>query len=455
MNTINRIVRRMAMVFLPLCLAGMMLTSCEKTEVPVFKLVRQTLAEGEVVDSLLSTAMFTYSQPIQLVKPERITLEGATISPWVKGAQLHIEIEGLRGESQYTLCIGHGAIEDINGQKLPDLKMVFNTSGEREITVQLATQKALGTASMQALKVYKFLRDNYGIRTISATMANVSFNTNEAQWVYKHTGHWPAMNCIDFIHMGEPFANYTDMTQMQDWWDNNGIILACWHWRVPIAQGSEVREFYSKDNNFNPANAVIPGTWENDFIEADIENLAVLLKQFKDAGIPVIWRPFHEAAGGWFWWGNGSGATYVQLWQWMFNKLVKEHKLNNLIWVWTTENNDDTWYPGDDYVDIIGRDIYNQASTTMLASEFSSIQRRFPNKIVTLSECGSVATINNQWQAGARWSWFMPWYDAGRTRSVVSNEFNGTNHQHANIAWWNAAFSNRYVLTRDDLPDWK
>lgn len=455
MNTLYHKSHHVSLWLLTLLLLGFGFSACEKKELPDFHMVRQTLAEGEVVDSMISTIMFTYSQPILLLDSTRITLDGVSISPWVKGAQLHIEVSGLRGESQYTLCINKGAIADINGQQLPDMKLVFNTLGERELTLQLATQKALGTAALPALKVYKFLRENYGIKTLSATMANVSFNTNEAQWVYKHTGHWPAMNCVDFIHMGEPYANYSDMTQMIDWWDNNGIVLACWHWRVPVAQGSEAKDFYAKNNTFNPANAVIPGTWENQFIETDIENLVVILKQFQSAGIPVIWRPFHEAAGGWFWWGTGGGETYVKLWRWMFNKLVVEHRINNLIWVWTTETNDDSWYPGEDYVDIIGRDMYNQSSATAMASEFSSAQRRFPNKIITLSECGSVATVNNQWQAGARWSWFMPWYDAGRTRSVVSNEFNGTNHEHANITWWNAAFGNRYVLTRDDLPDWK
>lgn len=454
MNTIHRIYRHAVFMFLPLWMTVIGFSACTEAELPQFRLVRQTLAEGEVVDSMLSTIMFTYSQPIRLVDSTLIVLQGASLSPWTKGAQLHLEVEGLRGESQYTLSIAKGAIEDINGQQLPDLTIVFNTAGERELEAQLAAQKTVGTASLPALKVYKFLRENYGLRIISGSMANVSFNTNEAQWVHKHTGHWPAMNCVDFIHMGEEYANYSDMTQMQDWWDNNGIVLACWHWRVPVSEGNTARDFYAKNNSFNPANATIAGTWENTFLEADIVNLANALKQFKDAGIPVIWRPFHEAAGGWFWWGTGGGETYVKLWRWMFNKLVKEYKLNNLIWVWTTEGNDDDWFPGDDYVDIIGRDIYDELNADKLATEFATIQRRFPHRIIALTECGSVASINNQWQAGARWGWFMPWYDSGRTRSLISNEFNSTNHQHANITWWNAAFSNRYVLKRDDIPAW-
>lgn len=451
----KKIIQRICLATVAVMLAVMAVgfSSCNNEELPKFRLVRQSLAEGEVVDSLLSTITFVYSQPIELLDSTKIYITECELSSEVAGATLHMEVSGLKGEKQYTLHIGRGAIADIHGQMLDDLDIVFNTSGAREIVIQLATQKALGTASLPALKLYKFLRDNYGLRTISATMANVNFNTNEAQWVHQHTGKWPAMNCVDFIHMGETWANYSNMDVMQDWWDNNGIILGCWHWRVPVSEGNTARDFYTQNNKFNVANATVAGTWENDFLEADIQNLIAVLQQFKDRNIPVIWRPFHEAAGGWFWWGAGTGADYVKLWQWMFQKLVKEAKLNNLIWVWTTEMNDDSWYPGDDYVDIIGRDIYNTSSGDAIASQFAEIQRRFPDRVVTLSECGSVATIPNQWQAGARWSWFMPWYDAGRTVSVVSNEFNGTNHTHANIAWWNAAWGNRYVLSRDDMPD--
>ncbi len=440
---------------LALCSLFLILFSCKKEELPEFKLVRQTIAEGEVVDSLLSNITFVYSQPITLLDASKIRLTECSVESEVAGATLRMEISGLRGESQYTLTIGKGALEDRNGQQLEDFAVTFNTSGEREIIIQLATQKALGTASLPALKQYKFLRDNYGLKTLSATMSYVSFNTNEAQWVHKHTGKWPAMNCFDFIHLGENYANYYNLDDFQDWYDNNGMVLAMWHWRVPVSEGNSAKEFYKQNNNFNVANATVAGTWENDFLEQDILKLIEVLQQFKDRNIPIIWRPFHEAAGGWFWWGAGTGEDFVKLWRWMFQKLVVEAKLNNLIWVWTTERNDDSWYPGDDYVDIIGRDIYNENSGSQLTAQFAEIQRKYPNRIVALSECGSVATIPTQWMAGARWMYFMPWYDAGRTSSVVSNEFNSTNHQHADITWWNAAFGNRYVLTRDDLPSWK
>ena len=92
--------------------------------------------------------------------------------------------------------------------------------------------------------------------------------------------------------------------------------------------------------------------------------MAGYLKLLHDANIPVIWRPLHEAAGGWFWWGKNADS-FKKLWIQMFD-YFKAQGLNNLIWVWTSETGDADWYPGDAYVDIIGRDLYGTMLPTAL-----------------------------------------------------------------------------------------
>lgn len=173
--------------------------------------------------------------------------------------------------------------------------------------------------------------------------------------------------------------------------------------------------FYKADTEFDATNATVEGTWENKVFTEDLKNAAAYLKLLRDADIPVLWRPFHEAAGGWFWWGKDA-ASFKSLWIAMFN-YFKTEGLDNLIWVWTTEGNDSDWYPGDQYVDIVGRDIYNK-ETADCVSEYTSIAGNYGNKIVSLSECGTVGLISEQWASGARWSWFMPWYD-GTNEMVV------------------------------------
>ena len=199
--------------------------------------------------------------------------------------------------------------------------------------------------------------------------------------------------------------------------------------------------FYKADTEFDAANATVEGTWENKVFTEDLKNAAAYLKLLRDADIPVLWRPFHEAAGGWFWWGKDA-ASFKSLWIAMFN-YFKTEGLDNLIWVWTTEGDDADWYPGDQYVDIVGRDIYNK-ETADCVSEYTSIAENYGNKIVSLSECGTVGLISEQWASGARWSWFMPWYDG-------TNE-DGSPVVHADEAWWKDAMSQEFVVSREDLP---
>ena len=199
--------------------------------------------------------------------------------------------------------------------------------------------------------------------------------------------------------------------------------------------------FYKADTEFDAANATVEGTWENKVFTEDLKNAAAYLKLLRDADIPVLWRPFHEAAGGWFWWGKDA-ASFKSLWIAMFN-YFKTEGLDNLIWVWTTEGNDADWYPGDQYVDIVGRDIYNK-ETADCVSEYTSIAGNYGNKIVSLSECGTVGLISEQWASGARWSWFMPWYDG-------TNE-DGSPVVHADEAWWKDAMNQEFVVSRDELP---
>lgn len=115
--------------------------------------------------------------------------------------------------------------------------------------------------------------------------------------------------------------------------------------------------------------------------------------------------------------------------------------------MWTSQNNGDTdWYPGDAYVDIIGQDIYSKSADNN-AKDFAKLQKTYPNKMVTLSECGNVGKITDQWSKGARWAWFMPWYKYDA--STLDN------HDHADTSWWKDAMSHPNVITRDQMPSLK
>ena len=302
---------------------------------------------------------------------------------------------------------------------------------------------------------------------------DVNLADPSATEIFKATGKYPAMNCYDFIHIYVPkqgsngWINYNDITPVTNWADKGGLVSLMWHFNVPKtestvpgADGSGVT-CTPTETTFKAANALTAGTWENKWFYQEMDKVVEVLQKLQDAGVVAIWRPFHEAAGNaclksgaswgksWFWWGYDGAETYKKLWQTMFD-YFQSKGIHNLIWAWTTQNyngdantynNDADWYPGDNYVDIIGRDLYGYDATKQ-AQEFKEIQARYPGKLVALAECGTnidkntaTAGIDEAWNAGAKWSFFMPWYGG----NMPSN------------SWWKAALSSKNVITRDQV----
>ena len=170
--------------------------------------------------------------------------------------------------------------------------------------------------------------------------------------------------------------------------------------------------FYSKDNDFKIAEALQEGTWENAVVKADLAKLAGYLKLLQDENIPVLFRPLHEASGGWFWWGAGSAEDFKALWQFVFN-YMSEAGVHNLIWVWTSCLGDEDWYPGDNYVDIISYDWYPQNASVYHASgkdAWDILLSVSNKKMLALSECSAIPAPENCAHDGAMWLWAMPWY---------------------------------------------
>jgi mannan endo-1,4-beta-mannosidase len=320
-----------------------------------------------------------------------------------------------------------------------------NGTGPFNIASKLVTQNP----SDQAVKLYNYLKESFGTKVISGTMAAYSTNINEATWVHDQTGKWPAITCFDFIDHTYPNQNWikysAPFTLGQDWWNNNGIVALMWHWRDPLTKSGA---FYTDQTTFDVSKVTDTTSVEYKAIIVDMDVIAGYLKQFRDANIPVIWRPLHEASGAWFWWGAKGAASCKALWILMFNRFTKINGLNNLIWVWTTDIDETAldWYPGDEYVDIIGMDIYpgeNQHGSQYFS--FNKVKDIFGGrKLITLSECGSVPNPVLMKEYGDMWSYFMPW-NGDYTES----------DKHNGATWWKKFFNCNFVVTRDQMPSLK
>ena len=324
-------------------------------------------------------------------------------------------------------------------------------------------------ATPEVRQLYKTLLSLYGEKAVSGVVANIDWNYREAENVHEWTGKWPVINVFDFINIHASkdvnksgWLDYSDMTPVIKWHEAGGVVGCMWHWQVKANNGTDMTCSPGKnpgETSFDPSAFERPGSAEYKQMIHDIDQVAGYLKTMQKKGIPVIWRPFHEASGNtyefegggaWFWWGAKGAEVYKKLWRFLYDRLVNYHGLNNLLWVWNSQMDDNDWYPGDDVVDIVGRDNY-KALMYPLMKEFNQLEKEYPTKMITLAECGNGDEVNMSlwskiWKQGSRWSWFMPWYDSYYNSGADSE------HQFAGPAWWKDAFDSGVVIDRDE---WK
>ena len=398
--------------------------------------------------SLIATAFWVVSMTAQTITVNNADGSTKQISASAAGTMIYSQTDG-------TLTIG--------GQAYKVAGIDIDTEN-----TNIATAPVAGTTEA-AKRLYRYFRNNYGKKVISSVMADVAWNHSPADKIKKNiSGKWPAMNCYDFIHIQVPDGNgwidYSDITPVTEWVDAGGIVQLMWHFNVPKSEDTTVGTNGSGvtcspgETTYKASNALVSGTWENKYFYAQMDRVIAVILKLQEAGIAATWRPFHEAAGNatakqqanwtkaWFWWGYDGAETFKSLWIAMFD-YFKQKGVNNLIWIWTTQNyngnsasyNQDTdWYPGDAYCDMIARDLYGYTAAQN-AQEFSEIQATYPNKMVVLGECGwdsndktgkPQGDIVECWNAGAKWGHFMVWCDgsAGNKSGTMVSD-----------AWWTSA----------------
>jgi mannan endo-1,4-beta-mannosidase len=184
--------------------------------------------------------------------------------------------------------------------------------------------------------------------------------------LYNETGKYPALLGADLAY-GNWSAEGQNSTLI-DYWDNGGLIMLSWHAYNPwTGNGLEWTGGTANDTSMNGGDFSDLYTSGDayDMWHADMEKKADWLDELQDAGVVVLWRPFHEMNGGWFWWGQRDQTKFINNWIEMFDYFTYERELNNLLWVYAPNSDQDDiyttaeyYYPGAGYVDIVGLDYY-------------------------------------------------------------------------------------------------
>lgn len=187
------------------------------------------------------------------------------------------------------------------------------------------------------------------------------------------TGKYPALIGLEYGYTVGNDLNAINTFAIGQW-KRGGLVAISWHADNPFDDGKyNCRMNSIKYKNIIDLNALLsnaPNSAAKISYRQELTKVALALKQLQDNGVVVLWRPFHEMNGNWFWWGTDGGRratnteAYKNLWKDMYNTFVNEYGLKNLIWVYTPNKQNkytstlQATYPGAQYVDVVGIDMY-------------------------------------------------------------------------------------------------
>ena len=316
--------------------------------------------------------------------------------------------------------------------------------------------------------LYEWLLDNYGNNIISAQQASGTKQIEDILY-YMETGDLPAMKGFDFIFTTtstpDKRSEWTNMAI--DWHTKSGgIVNFCWHWNVPrdVNQDPEstAYAFYSEDIlNFSLKNAVTPGTKEYEVVVHDIDLIAIELQKLEAAGVPVLWRPLHEASGAWFWWGVADREIakeecYQKLWYMIYDRLENYHKLTNLIWVWNGQSKHAQVHPGT--YDISGVDVYpNTVDHSPQEPKYNNLLSiTEEGKMLALSEVGYIPDPDEVFaNETVNWLYFMPWNGDFVYKGTNVYGIPKLNTEKMSSEFLKKVYSHDKVITWSELPQWE
>ncbi|MDQ0231415.1 glycosyl hydrolase [Metabacillus malikii] len=313
-------------------------------------------------------------------------------------------------------------------------------------------KKLINSQATAATKgLFHYLVDNFGENIISGQQGNPNDNLADIKYIEKLTGKLPAILGLDLMDYSPSRVEYgasSDAIERAiDWHNHGGIIAFAWHWNAPKDLLNTTEHpwwsgFNTDATTFDIEYALKhPESEDYNLLLRDIDAIAEQLKKLQEANVPVLWRPLHEAEGGWFWWGAKGPEPVKELWKLMYDRMTNQHKLNNLIWVWNSIDED--WYPGNEYVDIVSFDSYPGAHQYIpQSSQYEALVNVSNNKkLVAMAENGPIPDPDVLADYRSKYIYFTTW-------NGLLAEQNSEEHL-------KKVYHHKNVITREQLPDFE
>lgn len=320
-------------------------------------------------------------------------------------------------------------------------------------------------ATIETVNLYNYLLNIYGKKSIIGHHPDAyGMHSRCFQAIRKDIGLMPALMELDLMNYSTSRIEFggeedTLVRYAQEFDELGGIIAISWHWNAPskYLPNTEDAPWWSGFYDYATdicLERIMYGQDEEGYnlLREDIDRIAIPLLELQELGIPVLWRPLHEANGGWFWWGAKGPVPYKELYRMLYDRLVNYHGINNLIWVWNAD--DPAWYPGDDCVDIGSIDFYAAPHeySPLIAGFLKSYEASGRDKMQAAAEVGVMIDPDLMERDNVWWLWVATWCGEYIVEDGMVIRFS---EKYTELEMARKIYNHERTITLDELQDWK
>jgi len=298
-----------------------------------------------------------------------------------------------------------------------------------------------------------------------ASAKTIEIARQTMQDINNQTGSWPAILGLDYhsefvLNSGEDLTSTNNY--LAEYWNNGGLPIVMVH---PI---NPWNNNFPWDANYRTRGGslrqiITPGNSAYNNWMTYLDRMAAGFQNLQSRGVVVLWMPFHDMNGSWFWWGGADPNDFKAVWQHMLNYFSNTKGLNNIIWIYsvTDENQEgtvsvDTYYPGDALVDMVGMSRFLSVEDPQTAPfSLTGYQTIIAHgKPFGITEFGPVDwNLYWDWTTQYNWSQLLNTIKTNYPKTVFFQVWEDKNalSWHANAA---GLMSDPWVVTRNELPSW-
>lgn len=350
-------------------------------------------------------------------------------------------------------------LQSVSGMAYMDMVIIEDGRSVSNGFYQMGNAPINPDADTKTVRIMGRLAEIFGKQTITGQKVTAGTNAEIAA-IYNLTGRLPAIRQGDLSCTQSKSPDYkmrdAELELAKQWSELGGLVAYGWNWYSPSDKSHYLA--LSTDFDFSKVTTAVDVSEASmETIESlygsgdiskecfrllqDLDEAAKFLSELRESGVTVLFSPLSDGGKGGYWWSDSY--CYQWLWKTMVNRFNKYYGLTNIIWVWN--GGSEKYYPGDEYVDIVGENIYNTTNDSGNGRFMGTIYYK-SSRGTAMTHCLVVPDPDILAQDNALWLWFT----LAKGESIIDSDGRLTG-KYTSDELLDKAYNNEGMITLDEL----